>query len=98
TAHWVRQDGLRIFGPTRTQARLSEFPSLTLAEAKALWDLGAIPFVDARPREAYDQGHIPRAIYGHPEDEAASSSLFAILNPSQELVIYCAGGECKDSL
>ena len=38
------------------------------------------------------------AIYGHPEDEAASSSLFAILNPSQELVIYCAGGECKDSL
>ena len=98
SAHWVRNDGLKIFGATPVQAKTAEFQTLTLDEARSLWEAGVVPFVDARPREAYDKGHIPRAIYGHPEDEAASSSLFVLLDPNQPVVIYCAGGECKDTL
>jgi len=98
SAHWVRNDGLELFGPTPVQEKTSEFQTVTLDEARILWESGMAAFVDARPREAFDKGHIPRAIYGHPDDEEASASLFVLLDPNQALVIYCAGGECKDTL
>ena len=94
----IRSDGLKLFGPTRSQSLIAEFKTISLAEATSLWQAGTVPFVDTRPRENYEQGHIPRALYGFPEDEAASSALFGILDPHQVFVIYCAGGECKDTL
>jgi rhodanese-related sulfurtransferase len=60
---------------------------------------GAVLFVDARDNEHYVAGHIPGAYqldYYHKEDylpEVLPRCLAA-----QEIVVYCTGGACEDSL
>jgi len=57
-----------------------------------------ILFIDARDEDFYQAGHIPGAVEFypyHPEKYLAD-----VLTPCQfaeQIVVYCAGGECEDS-
>ena len=73
---------------------LEEIPA---SEARKRLDRGAL-FLDARPVEFYDMGHIPGAL-PLPEDdfEAAFKRIEARLRSSFDIVVYCSGYGCEAS-
>jgi rhodanese-related sulfurtransferase len=59
---------------------------------------GTIVFIDARNGEHYQQGHIPGAWQFdryHPENYLAA--VLPVCQLAQQVVVYCAGGDCEDS-
>jgi rhodanese-related sulfurtransferase len=65
------------------------------AEGKARLDKGAL-FVDARPFDFYEMGHIPGAV-SFPEDkdfETEFARLEPTLRASLDIVVYCSGFGC----
>ena len=83
----------------------SEFPLLDLEEAKTWWQYRAdepdgIYFVDARRGKTFAQGHIPEAIsLDHwAERDSWPSGALDKLRQASKVILYCAGGECEDSL
>lgn len=71
---------------------------LTLEEARALWEQGAV-FLDARTREEFDAGHILLAFW-LPFDQvftAHGAEVLPMIDPSGTVVIYCVGGDCDAS-
>ena len=59
---------------------------------------GAVIFIDARNDEHYRQGHIPGAWQFdryHPENYLAA--VLPVCQLAQQVVVYCAGGDCEDS-
>jgi 3-mercaptopyruvate sulfurtransferase SseA len=59
---------------------------------------GLIVFVDARNDEHYQQGHIPGAWQFdryHPENYLPA--VLPACQLAQQVVVYCAGGDCEDS-
>lgn len=67
------------------------------AAARVLLDKGAL-FLDARPVDFYNMGHIPGAL-PLPEDDfdRAFARLEAILRSRFEIVVYCSGYGCEAS-
>lgn len=59
---------------------------------------GAVVF-DARPEEQYAQGHLPGAV-NVPAGKAAEQIdvFYAYAAPDGEVILYCGGDECDDSL
>jgi rhodanese-related sulfurtransferase len=80
----------------------AEFPGIriiSLAEAEDLWRMGEAAFLDARTKDTYAQGHVPRAMSAPAEDAEASLPSFVERLPLEgALVIYCEGGDCSSSL
>lgn len=97
-SHMLRKDGLKLFGKPPTQTTSEIYPRATLEEAKSMWESGAVIFIDARHTEDYVKGHIPGAYSLHPENDDALAAFFTEISPETELLIYCAGGACKDSV
>lgn len=70
---------------------------ITLDEAKALFDIGAM-FVDSRSLDHFKQGHVENAI-------RIESSMFRMGDPAElalipreaVVVVYCNGGHCDES-
>lgn len=59
---------------------------------------GAVVFIDARNDEHYQKGHIPGAWQFdryHPENYLAA--VLPVCQAAQQVVVYCAGGDCEDS-
>jgi rhodanese-related sulfurtransferase len=59
---------------------------------------GRIVFVDARNGEHYEEGHIPGALQldpYHPEQQM--SGVLTACQAAEEVVVYCAGGDCEDA-
>jgi rhodanese-related sulfurtransferase len=59
---------------------------------------GLIVFVDARNQAEYEDGHFPGAYQldpYHPEQQLAS--LLARCQSADQVVVYCAGGDCEDA-
>ena len=59
---------------------------------------GIIVFIDARNDEHYQKGHIPGAWQFdryHPENYL--SAVLPVCQMAQQVVVYCAGGDCEDS-
>jgi len=66
--------------------------------AKDLFDNRETVFVDARPQEQYEQGHIKGAVSFPAWDFESRIESFLNRYPSgQPLVVYCSGRECEDS-
>jgi rhodanese-related sulfurtransferase len=66
--------------------------------ARQIFNSGATLFVDARTRESYEEGHIPRAV-SFPVGEF-DMHIEAFMNrhsPEQPIVTYCSGRTCEDS-
>jgi rhodanese-related sulfurtransferase len=72
---------------------------ITVGEAKEWYDKGAV-FLDARPRKDSErEGRIPGSQLLGPGDVDRSPppAILDALDPEQEVVIYCIGGDCHDS-
>ncbi|OQB43103.1 MAG: molybdopterin biosynthesis protein MoeB [Candidatus Latescibacteria bacterium ADurb.Bin168] len=75
-----------------------ELVSVTLQQAKTLFDRDQAVFVDARPEFEYAEGHIPGAI-NIPFDEVEYyGAAIANLDKHKPLVVYCAGESCDLSI
>lgn len=60
---------------------------------------GLILFLDARDDDAYEAGHIPGAYQidnFHPEKNLGA--VLPLCQTAEQIVIYCNGGDCEDSL
>ena len=66
--------------------------------AKEIFDKGKAVFVDARPLEDYNDGHIQGAI-SLPDNQfdMRIESFKQKYSPSQHIVTYCSGRTCNDS-
>lgn len=73
---------------------LEEIPA---AEARKRLDRGAL-FLDARPVEFYEMGHVPGSL-PLPEDgfEAAFARIEPRLRSTFDIVVYCSGYGCEAS-
>lgn len=69
-----------------------------VAMAKQIFDSGNALFVDARSRDNYDDGHIPRAV-SMPVGEFDNliDSFMDQHSQNQTIVTYCTGRNCEDS-
>jgi len=80
-------------GPTVT----SSFTHLSLEGARLRY--GKALFVDARPAKDYPEGHIAGAIPFDVNDFAnAASKALPLLPRDREILAYCSGGDCDDSV
>jgi len=68
--------------------------SITLPQAKALFDRRAAIFVDARPPYEYDEGHIAGAVNIPWEEIEYYETDIAQLPRDSTVVVYCAGKSC----
>ena len=57
-----------------------------------------ILFIDARDEDHYRQGHIPGAFEFYPYyPEKYLANVLPLCQLAEQIVVYCAGGECEDS-
>ncbi|HEX6852425.1 MAG TPA: rhodanese-like domain-containing protein [Candidatus Polarisedimenticolaceae bacterium] len=72
---------------------------MQLGAVKKFFDAGAAVFIDARPKEEYDGGHIPGAV-NLPYDEAAfdPERLSKFDAQGKPIIVYCGGGTCELSM
>ncbi len=62
-----------------------------------LWDENLALFIDARPVEEYEAGHIPGAFNVPPSKISGISALLDFMGPGDRIVVYCEGGSCDAS-
>ncbi len=72
--------------------------TISLAEAKALFDSGQAVFVDARHAFDFRIGHIKSAVNIPLNDFDAQSRTIASLPTDKTIVVYCDGSECNSSI
>ncbi|NIO48149.1 MAG: hypothetical protein GTN73_01725 [Candidatus Aminicenantes bacterium] len=81
---------------------LEEYDSITfitLGEAEGLFSEGETLFIDSRPKEAFQAGHILGAVNIPFEEYKKEKALDLIFLPPEEtVVVYCDGSECHSSL
>jgi rhodanese-related sulfurtransferase len=66
--------------------------------ARQIYDTGKALFVDARAREAYEDGHIPGAVsLPVGQFDEYIDSFFVENSPEGPIVTYCSGRTCEDS-
>jgi rhodanese-related sulfurtransferase len=66
--------------------------------ARQIFDTGKALFVDARTREAYEDGHIPGAVsLPMGQFDEYIESFFVEHSPESPIVTYCSGRTCEDS-
>jgi len=96
--------GLSLFGLVGlTQAAGKVSPvtvdgakSVTAAEAKALFDKGAI-FVDTRKSKDWDAGRIPDALHLDVKKVLSEATLSKEVKKGDAVVMYCNGESCMRS-
>lgn len=73
---------------------------ISVAEAKQLWDEGAI-FIDTRKTEAFQAGHVEASmrltIDMITQGSFGDVLLFLQSDPNVPVVVYCDGGQCDES-
>lgn len=94
----------RFLGGEFQQAFISrdQFPGLafiTIAETEDLWASQGAVFVDSRPQDEFNRGHIPGAI-SVPLEEVKRNNreILSRIPEGKLLVVYCEGGDCLTSL
>lgn len=61
-------------------------------------ELELVVFVDARDERYYLEGHIPGAYnFDHYRPEKQLPKVLAVGGTAEQIVVYCAGGDCEDS-
>lgn len=73
----------------------TENPEVSVEEAKAIFESRSATFVDARPREFFDLGHIEGALSLPMEDfENRFDEVMANISPDATIITYCDGDSC----
>lgn len=80
-----------------------QFQSLTLEDAKLYQEYAAgeqgVVFLDARSEKLYRAGHIPGShLCHHYQQDRYIPDLLPMMREADIVVIYCAGGDCEDSI
>jgi rhodanese-related sulfurtransferase len=74
------------FSQTAKYKDTSEVPRITLEDAKKAYDDGSAIFIDARPAEAYKDGHVKGSTnipYGSTDD-------FDKVPKGKTIIVYCS--------
>lgn len=89
--------GVRVPGAEPEQLVLEKY--LTLEQTRLLWEGGMAQFIDARHRDEFVAGHIPRSILLDPDEMYAGRmpDELGFVDQAGIVVIYCGGGECDAS-
>ena len=67
-------------------------------DARAMIDDGAVTFVDARPRDAYEAGHVAGALSVPMETGAIDDRATRLVRGARVVITYCdTGSECASS-
>ena len=79
------------------------YQSFSLEDAKTYQPYAeardGIVFLDARSKKLYDAGHIPGArLCHHYRQDEYLPALLDELREADMVIIYCAGGDCEDSI
>ena len=88
------------------QARLAEKGLQSISHQKAVqlyrdvrFAQGLIVFVDARDDKHFQAGHVPGAHqFDHYRMENYVQDVLAICQAAEQVVVYCNGGDCEDSV
>jgi rhodanese-related sulfurtransferase len=98
--NYLRNDRLQLFGNGSPEARLMD-PSgkrldISLAEAKKLFLQRSVVFIDARPQDDYEKGHIKGAL-GLPWNEVDRNFMRVTedTSPDTPIITYCDGETCE---
>ena len=84
--------------PAVAPAQALDIPDITWVGVKPLLAAGKIVLVDARPKSAYDVGHIPGAVSLSSNSQAADVQVFArAYPPNTAFVAYCGSESCHAS-
>jgi putative oxidoreductase len=86
--------------PTPALPSNDEIQRISLAGAKSRFDEKKCVFLDARPADEYQQGHIPGALnlYGEEFEKFAPQVLPRLADKKQEIITYCHGTDCELSI
>lgn len=74
------KEGIAVKGATTIEAKA----------AKTLFDQGVV-FIDVRPDDDWNKGHIPGAMHLYASKAFSRAALSRVVNVNQEVVIHCAG-------
>lgn len=86
--------GAWMLQPGRTAAVVQEDGTIEPQRAEGL---GAL-WVDARPRQEFDQAHVAGALpLNEDEWDASLPAVLEQWTPGRPLVVYCGGGACRAS-
>ncbi|MBF0230992.1 MAG: rhodanese-like domain-containing protein [Desulfamplus sp.] len=107
TINHFRSDSIPIIGDWSVDARFSDSAGaslvISLDEAKVLFEQNHALFLDARPKDEYDEGHIAGAL-SLPQQEAESYFMEVAIeleasqvdiNGSKVIITYCDGDTCE---
>lgn len=73
-------------------------PEISLEQAWCLFDNELAIFIDARPRDEYEAGHIRDALSIRKDSFQNGEPIgLGLVGEGQYVVVYCAGGHCEDS-
>jgi rhodanese-related sulfurtransferase len=96
-AHVLRHDQSHPITPpasTRPEADI-HYQSIGIEEAERLFKQGKALFADARPSEAFAQGHIAGAVHLDPQEmDVWSEHVMAEYPQQQTIITYCQGTRC----
>jgi len=81
-----------IYSPVQVKDKRT----VTLIEAKKLFDAKEVIFLDARPAPVYKRGHIPGAI-SVPYNSMEKQKLMADIPKEKDLVVYCYSSRCNQA-
>lgn len=82
-----------------TKARALGLRVADLAQARAILDEGMYFIFDARAPGVYEEGHLPGALSLPSESfEESIGQYIDMLIPEQEIMVYCSGLACDESL
>lgn len=81
------------------QAIEAAVPVVSVEEARLAVEQGTHLFLDARPVEEYDLGHIPGSFsLPHATFETSFQNLIGMFSPEDLLIVYCSSSTCDDAL
>lgn len=98
--NYQRESPLSLIGDWSGSARLTDLAgdnmAIPLNEAKQLFDQKAAKFVDARPQQQYDEGHIDGAL-SLPWQDITNKFMesTAQLEEQDVIIAYCDGESCE---
>jgi rhodanese-related sulfurtransferase len=98
--NYLRNDRLQLFGNWSPEARLigpsGKRLDISLPEAKKLFFKQSVVFIDARPQDDYEKGHIKGAL-GLPWNEVDRNFMRVTedISPDTPIITYCDGETCE---
>ena len=98
--NYLRNERLHLFGNWAPEARLMDSSGkrldISLPEAKKLFLQQSVVFIDARPQDDYEKGHIKRALC-LPWNEVDRNFMRVTedISPDTPIITYCDGETCE---